>query len=171
MQGDVAFCDALERMGCTVAWDEGDAAGRGNGISVSGRAATGIDIDMNAISDTVPTLAVVALFADSPTTIRNVAHIRDKETDRIGDLVRELRRLGATVEERAEGLTIHPMPLAGASLSTYDDHRMAMSLSLAGLRVPGVVIQDPDCVGKTFPGWWRSLGSLAGFEPGWPSGR
>ena len=171
MQGDVAFCDALERMGCTVAWDEGDEAGRGNGISVSGRAATGIDIDMNAISDTVPTLAVVALFADSPTTIRNVAHIRDKETDRIGDLVRELRRLGATVEERAEGLTIHPMPLAGASLSTYDDHRMAMSLSLAGLRVPGVVIQDPDCVGKTFPGWWRSLGSLAGFEPGWPSGR
>jgi 3-phosphoshikimate 1-carboxyvinyltransferase len=167
MQGDVAFCDALERMGCGVEWHEGDESGRGNAITVAGRAARGIDIDMNAISDTVPTLAVVAVFADGPTTIRNVAHIRDKETDRIGDLVRELRRLGASVEEHADGMTITPVPLHGGSLQTYDDHRMAMSLSLAGLRVPGIAIQDPGCVGKTFPGYWTSLGGLAGFPAGW----
>ena len=167
MQGDVAFCDALERMGCGVEWHEGDDSGMGNAITVTGRAVRGIDIDMNAISDTVPTLAIVAAFADSPTTIRNVAHIRDKETDRIGDLVCELRRLGGSVEEHADGMTIAPVPLHGGSLQTYDDHRMAMSLSLVGLRVPGIAIQDPGCVGKTFPGYWTSLGGLAGFPAGW----
>ena len=168
MQGDVAFCDALERMGCGVEWHEGDDSGMGNAITVNGRAVRGIDIDMNAISDTVPTLAIVAAFAESPTTIRNVAHIRDKETDRIGDLVRELRRLGASVEEHADGMTIAPVTLHGDSVRTYDDHRMAMSLSLIGLRVPGVAIQDPGCVGKTFPGYWHCLGGLAGFPAGWP---
>jgi len=167
MQGDVAFCDALERMGCDVEWHEGDDSGTGNAITVTGRAVRGIDIDMNAISDTVPTLAIVAAFADRPTTIRNVAHIRDKETDRIGDLVRELRRLGASVEEHADGMTIAPVTLHGGSVRTYDDHRMAMSLSLVGLRVPGVAIQDPGCVGKTFPGYWHCLGGLAGFPEGW----
>ena len=170
MQGDVAFCDALGRMGCDVSWQDGDPSGAGGSITVTGRAARGIDIDMNAISDTVPTLAVVALFAGSPTTIRNVAHIRDKETDRIGDLVRELRGLGADAREHADGLTIVPAPLHGGSVRTYDDHRMAMSLSLVGLRVPGVAIQDPGCVGKTFPGYWRRLGELARFPAGWPGG-
>ncbi|MFM7207851.1 MAG: 3-phosphoshikimate 1-carboxyvinyltransferase [Planctomycetaceae bacterium] len=167
MQGDVGFGDALERMGCRVEWQEGDERGRGASITVSGRAARGIDIDMNAISDTVPTLAVVALFADSPTTIRNVAHIRDKETDRIGDLVRELRRLGGSVEEHDDGMTISPAPLHGATVRTYDDHRMAMSLALAGLRVPGVAICDPACVGKTFPGYWRSLAAVTGGNAAW----
>ena len=167
MQGDVAFCEALERMGCSVAWDEGGGSGADNSITVAGRASRGIDIDMNAISDTVPTLAVVALFAEGPTTIRNVAHIRDKETDRIGDLVRELRGLGGLVEEHADGMTITPGPLHGGAVRTYDDHRMAMSLALTGLRVDGVAIRDPGCVGKTFPGYWTSLGELAGFPPGW----
>jgi 3-phosphoshikimate 1-carboxyvinyltransferase len=160
LQGDVAFCDALERMGCEVAWGS-------DHVTVSGRAARGIEIDMNAISDTVPTLAVVALFAAGPTRITNVAHVRDKETDRIGDLVRELRRLGADVEERADGLTIWPAgaatPLHGAVVQTYDDHRMAMSLSLTGLQVVGVSVADPTCVGKTFPGYWHELAALAGF--------
>jgi 3-phosphoshikimate 1-carboxyvinyltransferase len=168
MQGDVGFCDALERMGCRVDWREGDASGTGGSITVAGRALAGIDVDMNAVSDTVPTLAVVALFAESPTRVRNVAHIRDKETDRIGDLVRELRALGANATEHSDGLTITPAPLHAASLRTYDDHRMAMSLALAGLRVQGVEIQDPACVGKTFPGYWRRLGALAGFGDGWP---
>jgi 3-phosphoshikimate 1-carboxyvinyltransferase len=119
---------------------------------------------MNAISDTVPTLAVVALFADGPTTIRNVAHIRDKETDRIGDVATELRRLGATVDERPDGLTIRPATLRGAAVTTYDDHRMAMSLSLAGLVVPGVEILDPGCVGKTFPDYWQRLSALADLQ-------
>lgn len=160
LQGDVAFCDALERMGCQVEWGD-------DHVTVSGRAARGIEIDMNAISDTVPTLAVVALFAAGPTRIANVAHVRDKETDRIGDLVRELRRLGADVEERADGLTIWPAgaatPLHGAVVQTYDDHRMAMSLALAGLRVAGVQVADPTCVGKTFPGYWQELSALAGI--------
>jgi 3-phosphoshikimate 1-carboxyvinyltransferase len=167
MQGDVGFCDALAEMGCAVSWD--DDPKNGGSITVSGRAARGIAIDMNAISDTVPTLAVVALFADGPTTIRNVAHIRDKETDRIGDLARELAALGAAVTEHEDGLTIEPARLHSATLSTYDDHRMAMSLSLAGLRVPGVRILDPRCVEKTFPDYWSRLAEIARLETvGWP---
>jgi 3-phosphoshikimate 1-carboxyvinyltransferase len=161
LQGDVAFCDALERMGCEVTWE--DAA-----VTVAGRATRGIEIDMNAISDTVPTLAVVALFAAGETAISNVAHVRDKETDRISDLVRELRRLGGEIEERPDGLTIRPAPLHAARLRTYDDHRMAMSLALAGLRVEGVEIEDPGCVGKTFPGYWQALAALARFPAGFP---
>ena len=168
MQGDVGFCDALERMGCAVEWREPTAAAEGS-VTVSGRAARGIDIDMNAISDTVPTLAVTALFAVGPTSIRNVAHIRDKETDRIGDLVRELRKLGAEVHERQDGLTIVPGQLHAATLATYDDHRMAMSLALAGLRVEGVRIEDPACVGKTFPDYWERLSAVTAMAVG-PAG-
>jgi UDP-N-acetylglucosamine enolpyruvyl transferase len=161
VQGDVGFCDALEKMGCRVEWHDSVRPA----ITVSGRAARGIDVDMNAISDTVPTLAVVALFATGPTTIRNVAHIRDKETDRIGDLVRELRHLGADVTEHADGLTILPAALHAASIATYDDHRMAMSLALTGLVVPGVRIENPACVGKTFPRYWQALAQLVGWSP------
>ena len=160
MQGDIGFCDALARMGCDVEWHPPP----NEGVTVSGRATHGIDIDMNAISDTVPTLAVVALFANGPTTIRNVAHIRDKETDRIGDLAIELRKLGATIDERADGLGIHPAGLHGAEITTYDDHRMAMSLALAGLRVAGVRILDPACVGKTFPEYWARLAAITGID-------
>jgi len=169
MQGDVDFATALERMGCTVEWHESGDHPADDAVTVSGRAARGIDIDMNAISDTVPTLGVVALFADGPTTIRQVAHIRDKETDRIGDLARELSRLGARIEERPDGLTVYPGALLPAELATYDDHRMAMSLALAGLVVPGVRILDPRCTGKTFPGFWRELATLAALDTrAWP---
>jgi len=115
---------------------------------------------MNAISDTVMTLAAVALFAEGPTVIRNVAHIRDKETDRISDLTCELQRLGAIVDEQPDGLTIHPAPLRPAKIQTYDDHRMAMSLSLVGLRSKGVCITNPACVRKTFPNYWSALEEL-----------
>jgi 3-phosphoshikimate 1-carboxyvinyltransferase len=162
MQGDVGFCDALARMGCDVQWDETHGA---ESITVRGRAARGIDIDMNAISDTVPTLAAVALFAQGPTTIRNVAHIRDQETDRVGDLVRELRKFGADITEHGDGMTIEPAALHAARIATYDDHRMAMALSLPGLLVPGVLIENPSCVGKTFPDYWLRMGTLAG----WPA--
>ena len=153
LQGDVRFVDCLEQMGSLVSRDQ-------SSIAVEGRPLRGIDVDMNSISDTAQTLAVVALFAQGPTTIRNVAHIRHKETDRIGDLARELRKLGATVEERADGLTITPGPLRGAAIDTYNDHRMAMSFALAGLRIPGVVIRNPGCTAKTYPHFFHDLKRL-----------
>ena len=131
-----------------------------DGITVSSGPLNGIEVDMNAISDTVQTLAVVALFAKGPTRITNVAHIRHKESDRIGDLARELRKLGASVDEHDDGLTIEPGPLQAAQLDTYDDHRMAMSLALAGLKVPGVIINDPGCTSKTYPGYFEDLERL-----------
>jgi 3-phosphoshikimate 1-carboxyvinyltransferase len=133
---------------------------RENQIIVRGGPLHGIDVDMNDISDTVMTLAAVACFADGSTTIRNVAHIRHKETDRVAALATELRRLGAEVDEFADGLTITPRPLHGAEVETYNDHRMAMSLALIGLRVPGVVIKNPGCVAKTYPEFWRDLERL-----------
>ena len=153
LQGDVAFCDCLQQMGCDVRYFD-------DHITVSGRPLHGIEIDMNAISDTVQTLAAVAIFADGPTTICGVAHIRHKETDRIRALAVELRKLGAEVEERGDGLRIAPRRLHGAEIDTYDDHRMAMSLALPGLAVPGVVIRDPGCTAKTYPGFFRDLEGL-----------
>lgn len=153
LQGDVAFCDCLAAMGCTVEQ-------RASGIQVTGGPLRGIDVDMNAISDTVQTLAAVALFAAGPTTITGVAHIRHKETDRIGDLARELRKLGAEVDELPDGLRITPRVLRGAEIVTYNDHRMAMSLALVGLRTPGVVILDPHCTRKTYPGFFQDLAAM-----------
>jgi 3-phosphoshikimate 1-carboxyvinyltransferase len=155
LQGDVAFCDCLASMGCAVEH-------RSDGIQVTGGPLRGIDIDMNAISDTVQTLSAVALYADGPTTITGVAHIRHKETDRIGDLARELRRVGAEVDELPDGLRITPRPLHGAEIVTYNDHRMAMSLALVGLRTPGIVILDPACTRKTYPGFFNDLAMLCG---------
>jgi len=155
LQGDVRFVDVLEQMGCRV--EECEA-----GITVHGGPLRGIDVDMNDISDTVMTLGAVACFAAGPTTIRNVAHIRHKETDRIAALAAELRKLGAEVEERADGLTIIPRSLTGCAVDTYNDHRMAMSLALVGLRVPGVVIRNPGCVAKTYPGFWQDWEKLRG---------
>lgn len=155
LQGDVAFCDVLARMGCSVYEEAG-------GTVVEGGPLRGVDADMNAISDTVQTLGAVAIFADGPTNIRNVGHIRHKETDRIGALATELRKFGATVEERTDGLRILPGELHGATIDTYDDHRMAMSLALPGLKITGVVIIDPECTGKTYPGFWKDLERLRG---------
>jgi 3-phosphoshikimate 1-carboxyvinyltransferase len=153
-QGDIEFLGVLERMGCRI---ERDLVWNVvHGVQVL----HGIDVDMNAISDTVMTLAAVACFADGPTTIRNVAHIRHKETDRIAALATELRRLGAEVDEYPDGLRITPRPLHGAEVETYNDHRIAMSMALIGLRVPGVVIKNPGCVAKTYPGFWEDLEKL-----------
>jgi 3-phosphoshikimate 1-carboxyvinyltransferase len=153
LQGDVAFVDCLERMGCEV-------RRRSDSITVLGRPLHGIDVDMNAISDTVQTLAVVALLADGPTTIRNVGHIRHKETDRIAALAAELRKLGATVVERSDGLTIEPDALRPSAIDTYNDHRMAMSFAVAGLGIPGVRINNPACVEKTYPQFFADLAKL-----------
>ena len=153
LQGDVRFVDVLEQMGCEVKRET-------TGLTVHGGPLRGIDVDMNDISDTVMTLAAVACFAKGPTTIRNVAHIRHKETDRLHALATELRRVGAGVEVFGDGLTIMPGPLHGAAIETYNDHRMAMSLALVGLRVPGVIIRNPGCVAKTYPGFFEDLDRL-----------
>ncbi|MCA9219217.1 MAG: 3-phosphoshikimate 1-carboxyvinyltransferase [Planctomycetales bacterium] len=157
LQGDVAFCDCLRAMGCEV-------TASADGIMVRGGRLRGIDVDMNAISDTVQTLGAVALFAEGPTTITNVGHIRHKETDRIGDLARELRKFGATVDESSDGLRITPPEsgLHGAEIETYNDHRMAMSLALVGLRTPGVVILNPRCTEKTYPRFFEDLRRVCG---------
>ena len=157
IQGDVGFVDILEHMGCKV---ERTAAT----TKVTGGHLRGVDVDMNAISDTVMTLGVVALFAEGFTRIRNVGHIRHKETDRIGALAAELRKLGGTVEEHPDGLVIFPPEkgkLQAASIATYDDHRMAMSFALAGIRQEGVTILDPGCVAKTYPGFWNDLARVS----------
>lgn len=153
LQGDVAFCDCLAKMGC-------DVQDNATSTTITGHPLHGIDVDMNAISDTVQTLAAVALFAEGPTTIRGVGHIRHKETDRIAALATELRKLGAAVEEWPDGLRITPGTLHGATIDTYDDHRMAMSLALVGLRQPGVVINDPGCTVKTYPNYFGDLEKL-----------
>jgi len=155
LQGDVRFCELLVQMGCRLV--EGD-----HSMTIHGTdRLRGIDCNMNDISDTVQTLCAVALFADGPTTIRGVAHNRHKETDRIGNLAIELRKFGAEVEEWEDGLRVHP-PAAprSATINTYDDHRMAMSLALPGLRIPGVVIRDPGCTAKTYPGFFRDLAKI-----------
>jgi len=154
-QGDVAFVDLLERMGAKV-------QRRVDSISVAGQSLRGIETDMRAISDTTLTLAVVAAFASGPTTITGVAHIRKQETDRIAALTTELRRIGVQVDERQDGLVIHPTPPRGATIETYNDHRIAMSFALAGLRTPGIVITNPACAAKTYPHFFADLGRLTG---------
>lgn len=156
VQGDMQFVDVLEHMGCQV------ERGRDR-TTVTGGPLRSVDVDMNAISDTVMTLAVVALFADGVTRIRNVGHIRHKETDRVAAVAAELRKLGADVDEKPDGLLIIPPAPGGlkpAAIKTYDDHRMAMSFALAGLKVPGVTILDPGCVAKTYPGFWDDLAAV-----------
>jgi 3-phosphoshikimate 1-carboxyvinyltransferase len=153
LQGDVEFCDCLAQMGASVEYGP-------DSITLQGSKLHGIDVDMNGISDTVQTLSVVALFAEGPTRMRNVAHIRHKETDRIGATACELRKLGASVEEFDDGLEVTPAALHGAAIDTYNDHRMAMSFALAGLRTPGVVIRNPGCTSKTYPEFFEDLARL-----------
>ncbi len=157
LQGDVAFVDCLAQMGCDVTFGD-------DTISVTRSPQTplrGVSVDMNAVSDTAQTLGVVALFAEGPTDIRNIEHIRFKETDRLAAMATELRKFGAIVDERPDGLTIRPpKQLAPCEIDTYDDHRMAMSFAVAGLRLPGVVIRDPNCVEKTFPEFFGEIANL-----------
>ena len=147
-QGDILWLNVLEQMGCQIK-DSDDYT------EVTGpKQLQGIDIDMNDISDLVQTLGAIAPFASSPVTIRNVEHIRYKETDRIRAVVTELRRLGVKVEEFADRLKIEPGPITPAAIETYHDHRMAMAFAVTGLKVPGIVIKDPGCTAKTFPDYF-----------------
>jgi 3-phosphoshikimate 1-carboxyvinyltransferase len=159
-QGDAGFVDILGRMRCTVVADE-------TGLGVQGPPAgvlRGGTFDLNDMPDAAQTLAVTAMFAAGPTSIRNVANLRIKETDRLAALGAELSKLGASVEVHADGLTITPpAEPRSAEIDTYDDHRMAMSFALAGLRIRGgVVIRDAGCVAKSFPGFFETLARLTG---------
>jgi 3-phosphoshikimate 1-carboxyvinyltransferase len=157
LQGDVRFVEILEQMGCEVTIEA-------DRVTVSRNADTllhAIDVDLGDMPDVVPTLAVLALFADGVTTIRNVSNLRIKETDRLAALKAELTRLGARVEELPDGLRITPPNrMTAAAIETYDDHRMAMSFSLAGLRLPGLIINDMECSAKTFPDFFARFDAL-----------
>ncbi len=161
IQGDVAFADALARMGGTVR--TGD-----DWIEVaSGGALTGAAFDCTAIPDAAMTLAVVGLFARGPTTLTGIASWRVKETDRIAAMAAELAKLGARVDAGDDRLTVRPPPrLVPATIDTYDDHRMAMCFSLASLGGIRVRINDPDCVRKTFPGYWDAFRAVVRSKPG-----
>jgi len=153
-QGDLGFVEVLEVMGC-------EAEIGVDYVEVRGPARLrGIEVDMNEISDTMITLAAIAPFASSPTRIKNVAHTRVQETDRIAAVARELTRLGVRVEERPDGLKITPGPVSSGTVRTYDDHRMAMAFSLLGLVVPGIRIQNPSCVTKTLPDYFQRLEAI-----------
>jgi len=161
LQGDVGFADVLHQMGAGLVFDQ-------DSITVisppQDQMLQGIDIDLNAMPDMAQTLAVVALFAQGQTTIRNIGNLRIKETDRLEALRIELTKLGAQVRIDGDDLTIDPPPhnqITPAAIDTYDDHRMAMSFAVVGLRAKGIVINDRACVNKTFPRFFEYLAQLS----------
>ncbi len=154
VQGDIKFLSLLRRMGARVNWRRRSVVVEGSGEFA------GLDIDMHTMPDMVPTLAVLAPFAKSPTRIRNVQFIRHHESDRIHALAVELDRLGVKVVEHHDGLEIEPTRPVAAAIETYDDHRIAMSFAIMGLKIPGIRIKDPGCVSKTFPHFFVALAAL-----------
>jgi 3-phosphoshikimate 1-carboxyvinyltransferase len=158
IQGDAMLVPLLGRMGCEVTRS-------GNGITLQGTGRLeGIRVDMGDMPDVVPTLAVVAAFAKGKTVIENIAHLRIIECDRLSAVVAELTKLGVKVEEQEAAMIIHGeggAGLRGAVIETYEDHRMAMSMAIAGLRIPGVQITGEECVAKSFPDFWERFGLLA----------
>lgn len=148
-QGDIRFLEVLEKMGCFI-------EKKSDRVVVHGRRLSAIEADMSAMPDMVPTLAAIALFAEGKTAIRNVSHLRFKESDRLHAVALEWNRLGGQVEELPDGLIIHGGgPLSGAVVDPHDDHRLAMSLAVVGLRVPEMTIKNKNCVNKSFPGFWE----------------
>ena len=159
LQGDAGLLPYLARMGCDIRYAE-------SGITVQGAELAGIEVDMGDMPDVAPTLAVVAAFAEGTTIIKNVAHLRIKECDRLSAVVNELRKMGAEVEEGPDRMVIHGRQggsnLHGATIATYDDHRMAMCFAVAGLRIPDVEIAGEECVAKSFPDFWQRFELLGG---------
>jgi len=154
-QGDIRFVELLGRMGCEVSKGK-------NFITVKGQSLHGVEADMNLMPDAVQTAAVTALFARGETRISNIGNLRIKETDRIAALASELRKLGAEVDEGRDWIIIRPGPCRGAEIKTYNDHRMAMAFAVAGLRIPGVKIENPGCVKKSFPRFFTVWGDMGG---------
>ena len=161
IQGDVRFVEALEKMGATITMGENWIEAKSNGVLKA------IDADFNHIPDAAMTIAVAALYADGPCTLRNIGSWRVKETDRIAAMATELRKVGATVDEGIDFLrVVPPAEIKGAAIDTYDDHRMAMCFSLASLdgvarRGSTIRINDPKCVAKTFPDYFEAFAKIA----------
>jgi 3-phosphoshikimate 1-carboxyvinyltransferase len=156
LQGDRGLVYLLEQMGCKLEETAQYTELRGP----SDGQLRGIEVDMSELSDVAQTLAVVAPFASTPTRVTGIGFIRHKETDRVRAVVNELQRMGIRAEEEDDGYLIYPGTPQSAQIETYDDHRMAMSFALAGLRVPGIEIKDPGCVSKTFPTYFDVLETL-----------
>lgn len=156
IQADLAILDLLKAMGCRVRRDANsiELIGPKKGLKSLG------EVNMNTSPDAALAYAVVALFADGPTVIRDIWNLKIKETDRLAALETELCRMGGRAEAGEDWLRIQPGPLHDAEIETYDDHRMAMSFALAGLRVPGIQIKDPGCVSKTWPNFFDMLEEL-----------
>jgi 3-phosphoshikimate 1-carboxyvinyltransferase len=161
-QADLGILDVLTAMGCRVTWPD-------SGLTLEGPPGglRGIDVDMGDMPDAVLAVAIAAAFASGPTRITNIANLRIKESDRLAALETELRKLGANAEAGSDWLTVRSRAVRGAEIETYDDHRMAMAFSLAGLVLAGVVIRDPACVAKTWPGFFEDMGALWPNDVGW----
>jgi 3-phosphoshikimate 1-carboxyvinyltransferase len=153
-QGDVKLAQVLAKMGCVVK-EESD------GISIKGGELNGVDVDMADMPDMVPTLAVVAAFAKGTTHIKNVAHLKAKESDRLGSVVNELLKMDIEATCSDSGMIIKGGNPKGAEIETYNDHRIAMSFAMAGLKVPGIIIHNEQCVEKSFPNYWEILAQLS----------
>ncbi len=156
MQGDLSFLDVLSRMGCDVREEE-------DGIAVTGPASGtlhGVTVDMRDFSDQALTLAAIAPYADTPTVITNIEHIRQQESDRIHSIVTNLRRAGISCEELPDGVRIEPGRPVPCSIETFNDHRVAMAFAIMGLGADGIVIEDPACCRKTFRQFFKILDQL-----------
>ena len=154
-QGDIAFLTLLERLGCRVLRGE-------NHVEIEGVELPGgeMTFDLGSMPDMVPTLAVLSALRPGRSVIRNVAHLRLKESDRLAAMVNELRKTGIAAEEIADGIAVTGGSPRGATVATYNDHRIAMSFAILGLAVPGIKIEGEECVGKSFPGFWSALKAL-----------
>ncbi len=148
LQGDLRFLNILEQMGCFI---EFDAFGAG----VKGGVLKAVEADMSDIPDVVPTLSVIAAFADGKTVIRNIGHLREKECDRIDAVVSQLNKMGIKADQGETWLSVKGGRPGGALIETFNDHRIAMAFSVAGLRVKGMEIENPGCVAKSFPSFWE----------------
>ena len=156
LQGDLRFLEILNTMGCAVSGSE-------KGVEVSGPLSNHEDLafDLNDAPDMVPALAVVSAFRRGRTTLKNILHLRVKESDRVAALTSELRKIGARAEKTADGMVIQGVANRGAEIECYNDHRIAMSFAIAGLAIEGLIIKDPDCVKKSFPNFWEKLEALS----------
>jgi len=153
LQADLSFLDVLKKMGCKVQKNKSEIILKGNKLK-------GVSVDLNSSPDIVQTLAVTACFAEGKTKIKNVANLRLKETDRLKALSVELKKIGADVKEFQDGLEIIPGEIQHAEISTYNDHRMAMSFALARLMNPKIKIRNQNCVKKSFPNFWSEFNKI-----------